>query len=207
MSHRELYKAVSRIYVKYFHSFLLPTRLRLKPTTLLSRTDPCSTLYPLRTMNSHAEPRGVALSSKNKPVYTILPRNASGTPGQPYEASEPIVAHVTKAIDMCRSMLFQPDFLYAFREIVWRYVRQNEKCWCFERNDPTEEEVTRTFILKIVHAFPLVFVDYTLNNPDSKGFHIRRPWDGDFEPRHQSISINGKVDYLNSPFDRGPSAS
>ena len=194
MSHRELYKAVSRDFVKCFHSLLLTTLPRLKHTFVFSKTDPCSTLYPLRTMDSHAQPRGLALCSANRPVYSILPRNASGTPGQPYEASEPIVAHVTKAIDICRLMLIQPDVLHAFHEIVWRYDVQNEKCWCFERNATTNEEVTRTFISKIVLAFPLVFVDYTLNNPDSKGFHTRRPWDGDFEPGHQSISINGKVD-------------
>ena len=151
-------------------------------------------------MDSHAQPRGIALCSSKPVVYTILPRNASGTPGQPYEASEPIVAHVTKAIDICRYMLFEPNVLNAFYEIAWRYLVQTGKCWCFERNattnwnDTTKEEITRNFFSDIILAFPLVFVDYTLNNPDSKGFHTRRPWDGDFEPRHQSISINGKVD-------------
>lgn len=151
-------------------------------------------------MNSHAQLRGLALCSKTKPVYTILPRNAGGTPGQPYEASEPVVAHVAKAIDICRLMLFQPDVLYAFHEIVWRYLVQTEKCWCFERNAATKsngtrkEKVTNIFISKIVLVFSLVFVDYTLNNPDSQRFHTRRPWNGDFEPSLQSISINGEVD-------------
>ena len=200
MSHRELYKAVSRIYVRSFKSLLLPTLLRLKPTFFFSETDPCSTLYPLRTMNSHAQPRGVALCSSKPVVYTILPRNASGTPGQPYEASEPIVAHVAKAMNTCRRLLLEPVVHHAFHEIVWRYFVQTGQCWCFERNASTnwnstsKEQVTYNFISHIELAFPLVFVDYTLNNPDSKGFHTRRPWDGHFEPRHQSISINGKVD-------------
>lgn len=137
----------------------------------------------------------------NPPVVTILPRNASGKPGQPYKASEPIVAHVTKAIRICQTMVLHPKVLDAFDLIAFRYSYQNVGIPCNEGpNRKKLDKVTSTFMSCIIRTFPLVFVDYTLNNPDSKGFHIRRPWDGDFEPRHQSISINGKVDEPKSAF-------
>ena len=137
----------------------------------------------------------------NPPVVTILPRNASGKPGQPYEASEPIVAHVTKAIRICQTMVLHPKVLMAFDAIDSMYFHQNGRTPCSEGPNGTKlDKVTSTFMSCIIRTFPLVFVDYTLNNPDSKGFHTRRPWDGDFEPRHQSISINGKVDEPKSTF-------
>ena len=137
----------------------------------------------------------------NPLLFTILPRNASGTPGQPYEASESIVAHVTKAIDICRVLLLHPKVLDAFKTIAIRWIYAHKSSWWLGvPNGMNTDKVTYTFVSSIIHTFPLVFVDYTLNNPDSKGFHTRRPWDGDFEPRHQSISINGKVDELKSTY-------
>ena len=132
---------------------------------------------------------------RNPLVFTILPRNASGTHGQPYEASEPIVAHVTEAMSICRVMLLHPRVLEALDKIASRYFYQKGTPWCvLGANGKTTDKITYNFISKIIHAFPLVFIDYTLKNQDSNGFHTRRSWDGDFELRHQSISINGKVD-------------
>ena len=153
-------------------------------------------------MDSHARDRDLMLDFVHSSLlFTILPRKANGTPGGPHEVSGPTVKHVTNAINICRVMLIQPKVLVAFDKIADRYFYQNgERRWFGGPHGKTTDKITYTFVSKIIQAFPLVFVDYTLNNPDSKGFHTRRPFGGDFEPRHQSISINGKVDEPKSNF-------
>ena len=134
-------------------------------------------------------------------LFTILPRKANGIPGRPHEVSGPTVKHVTNAINICRVMLIQPKVLDAFKTIAIRYSWAHKDCWYLEgSNGKVTDKVTYTFISSIIRTFPLVFIDYTLNNPDSNAYHIGRPWDGLFEPRHQSISMNGKVDSLRVRF-------
>ena len=153
-------------------------------------------MYPLKTnMDSHALDPDLMLDFVHSSLlFTILPRKANGTPGRPHEVSGPIVKHVTNAINLCRVMLIQPKVLDAFKTIATRYSWAHKDCWYLEALIGKDtDKVTYNFISSIIHTFPLVFVDYTLKNPDSKAFHIGRPWNGDFEPRHQSISIDGKV--------------
>lgn len=129
---------------------------------------------------------------KHAPVHTILPRDASGKPGSPYPAGQ--VPHVVSAINICRAMLTHRPVWKAFETLAVRYSQVRTHSWPKQGPSPlTVDQVTYIFLAKILTTFPIVFVDYGLENPDAKGFHTRRPWDGNFEPGHQQISINGKV--------------
>ena len=90
----------------------------------------------------------------------------------------------------------------AFETIAVKYRIRRPNSWFLQGPSPMSMgQVTDTFIRKILASFPIVFVDYTLKNPDSKGFHTRRAWDEDFEPGKLAISINGKVSGIFAEFD------
>lgn len=126
------------------------------------------------------------------PHFTIIPRDASGKPGRQYPLGDP--PHVISGINICRYMLTHPKVREAFETVALRFSNARPNSWYLQGPSPmTIEQVTNIFLRKIFATFPVVFVDYGLQNPDQKGFHTRRPWDGEFEPSHQAISINGQV--------------
>ncbi|KAF6235157.1 hypothetical protein HO173_006786 [Letharia columbiana] len=92
----------------------------------------------------------------------------------------------------------------AFETLAVRYSQVRTHSWPKQGPSPlTVDQVTYIFLAKILTTFPIVFVDYGLENPDAKGFHTRRPWDGNFEPGHQQISINGKrTDHMSIAFGK-----
>ena len=128
------------------------------------------------------------------PFPIVFPRDASGKPGSQYSPLEPVAMHVVMAVSLCQDMLAQQKVRDHFETVAIKYSSGRPNSWYSQgSNAMTTKQVTDTFIGKIRNRFPLVFVDYALKNPDTRGFHTRRPWNGDFEPRHQAISINGKV--------------
>ena len=121
---------------------------------------------------------------KRLPALTLLCRDASGRPVSSNLESD----HLISGINITRVALTKEPVRAALEKIALRISTQFPP-----PNNMTYQQVTHSFIEKILAEFPLVFVDYSLQNPDSKGFHSRRKWVGQFIPRHQAISINGKV--------------
>lgn len=126
------------------------------------------------------------------PAFTVFPRDASGQVSSQYPPGDP--PHVISAINTCRKMLEQERVRDAFKAIAGWYSKRRPNSWYLQGSSPMNmNQVAYTFIQKILATFPQVFVDYNLKNPDNRGFHIRRPWDGNCDPGRQAISISGRV--------------
>lgn len=132
--------------------------------------------------------------------FTIFPRDASGKPGLQYPWNSPHYAGVSGAINQCRYMLRKTDVRNAFETLAMKHgaapagYSGGRPPWYLQApNALSAESIANDFIGKVYDTFPNVFVDSALKNPDNRGFHSRREWDGKFEPGHQSISIHGMV--------------
>ena len=55
------------------------------------------------------------------------------------------------------------------------------------------EKDTKDFFASILTHFPTMIVDYSILEPGEEAFHIRRAVKTAFDPRLQSIHLNGKV--------------
>lgn len=123
---------------------------------------------------------------------TVFPRDARGKPGPQYKIEDCL--HIVSAINTCRGMLDHAKVRDALDKIAVRYKAARPNSWWLQgsgRMNPTQ--VANTFVGKVIVTFPRVFVDYSLEYPNHRGYHTRRAWDGDFKPEHQAICINGKV--------------
>ena len=126
------------------------------------------------------------------PVPTVFPRDASGKPGLEYKTDD--CPHLFQAINACRAMLYHQKVRDALERIAVRYKAAQPNSWWLQgSNCMSTTQVADTFVRKIISTFPRVFVDYSLEYPNYRGSHTRRPWGGDFRPEHQGICINGKV--------------
>lgn len=129
-------------------------------------------------------------------AFTIWNRDANGRPNYQYPANpsqNSIINPIVKCINICRGMLTQPKVRQAFMDVAGKYDHQGAWYWRNPSPFRDTDQVTDVFIAKIRARFPLVFLDYTLENPDYLGCHHRRIWDGDFNPLNQSIVVNGQV--------------
>lgn len=101
----------------------------------------------------------------------------------PYYTNE--ATYVAVCISICRGLLRHSTVKDAFNKLVEGYDPE------LPQNAHTEK-----FIDKILERFPIVFVDFSIDNPDLNGFHLRRPWvdEGNgFETRKQALVLNGRV--------------
>ncbi len=201
MVHRHFYKALSRVSLEYVPLASFFVLLQALSHVWLLQTKNYLILHPLKIDMASKPPHMVSLKKHEfnmrairdaPPTYTILSRNASGEPGPEYPAER--ACHVIAAIHICRSLLGQPRVRDAFKTVAVTFSMSKSNPWYSQLpNAMTMEGVTDFFINSIIATFPKIIVDYTLNNPDSKGFHTRRAWQEPFEPGLHTIAINGKV--------------
>ena len=57
----------------------------------------------------------------------------------------------------------------------------------------SDEDIVLDFIDRILAVFPTLYVDDALDNPKCLGGHLRGDWSDQFDPRKQSILLNGPV--------------
>ena len=133
-------------------------------------------------------------SLMTSPLHTIIPRDASGRPGPPLTAADPVAMNIIRSISTCKNLMMHPTARDAFEKIAQDYAAARPNNWFRVHQPPmTTNEVTNTFLTKVLNTFPTVFIDYSLRNPDYGAYHSRRQWEENFEPKHQAISINGMV--------------
>lgn len=137
------------------------------------------------------------------PPHIILPRDASGEPGPQYPPKQP--PHLNYAINICRGVMDHSEGRKAYERFATKFSIGRPTSWYLQGSSRmTMNQVSKTFIEVSLVQFPVVVKDYALKNPDYKGFHTRRPYDGDFKPTHQAISVNA---YVSSTFMRDASIS
>ena len=169
------------------------------PSSLLLVTDEYLVVYSPR-INMASDSFNVNLQDcmnsllflQRLPALTLLCRDASGRVVSSNFSNE----HLISGINIARVALTTDPVRAALEKVALRICTGGSDFWFSQLPGPdnmTYQQATHSFIEKIRAEFPLVFVDYSLQNPDSKGFHTRRKWLGQFVPRHQAISINGKV--------------
>lgn len=131
----------------------------------------------------------------NAADFLVYPLSDQAVPQAPYDPEEGIVTCVVHAINVCRGMLAHEHVRSAFIELVRQYCQTTERVW-FLQGPMTEEkleEMTDTFLKKVLDKFPLIFLDHSLYNPDSLSTHCRHAWDGEFKTSDQAIVLNGQV--------------
>ena len=128
------------------------------------------------------------------PLHTLLVVYALKTDmaSIPYLPGETM--HLRYAINVCRQFMDLPKGRESFKKLAVRFSLGRLNSWYLQGSSRmTMDEVSNFFIETILVNFPVTFVDYGMKPPDNKAFHTRRPVEGDFEPGHQAISINGNV--------------
>lgn len=133
-------------------------------------------------------------------AFSIWHRDENGATDIRYaeegDGKDNMATHVVASINICRGMLRQPRVKEAFVELARQYCQVAHGGWMDSQGSSSTTHVqgyANTFIEKILNTFPLVFVEYSLTNPDNMGYQPRRSWRPPFEPRNPSILINGKV--------------
>ena len=92
-------------------------------------------------------------------------------------------------------MLQNPKIRAAFLSFAREFNRTHPGAWYQDPRHRLEtiEDVLSAFLKAILRSFPIVYVDDGINNPGCLGGHPRQEWDGLFQPRDQSILVNGLV--------------
>lgn len=127
--------------------------------------------------------------------FTIVHRDRHGEPDFVYPWDGNLAAYVVASINICRGMLRNAKIRSAFVSFTREFNRSNPRAWY---QDPqygyeTNEDVVVTFINVILASFPIVYIDDSITSPGILGGHPRRGWDHHFQPRDQSILLNGWV--------------
>ena len=127
--------------------------------------------------------------------FTIVHRDRHGEPDFVYPWDGNLATCVVASINICRGMLRNAKIRSAFVSFTREYNRSNPRAWY---QDPrygyeTTEDVVVTFINVILASFPIVYIDESITSPGTLGGHPRRAWDHHFQPRDQSILLNGWV--------------
>ncbi|CAD6575623.1 MAG: hypothetical protein ASARMPREDX12_007396 [Alectoria sarmentosa] len=125
--------------------------------------------------------------------FTIVHRDRHGEPDFVYPWDGNLATCVVASINICRGMLRNAKIRSAFVSFTREYNRSNPRAWY---QDPrygyeTTEDVVVTFINVILASFPIVYIDESITSPGTLGGHPRRAWDHHFQPRDQSILLNG----------------
>ncbi len=106
-------------------------------------------------------------SLTTSPLPTIIPRDASGKPGEQLSAVDSVPNNVVRAINICRNMMTHPKAREAFVKIAQKYATARQNVWFLHQKPPiTTAQVTDIFLVMVKKTFPTVFIDYALKNPD-----------------------------------------
>ena len=163
----------------------------------------CQHFLPVKYCNQN-----MALPSKAS-TFTIIHRAENGEPDFRYsthDEDEPNMATcIGQCIKRCQAMLKKEEVLRAFGSMATSWtetiLKSNDLWFCQgERTNKKMQDVAENFCKIINNRFPVVFVDNSLHSPHKPhhySHHWSRKWDGDFEPRHQSICIHGLVSIEN----------
>ena len=119
------------------------------------------------------------------PVVILL-RDESGIIGP-----DPNPVHTISCINSCRHYLGTEEGNGGLQTLATRYSSGRKNCWYLQGPTPMSmEQVTHSFVRMVYLRFPIVLKDHTMRNPDNKGCNVRRPWQGEFDPGSQAISLN-----------------
>lgn len=133
--------------------------------------------------------------AQNTVHYTIAHRRPDGRPDFVYPWDGKLAACVLSSINICRGMLQYPKIRAAFLSFAREFNRTHQGAWYHDPRHKFEtmEGVISAFLKAILKSFPIVYVDDGINNPGCLAAHPRQEWDGIFQPRDQSILVNGSV--------------
>ena len=138
-----------------------------------------------------------AKMAESSASFTIVHRDRSGKPDFVYSCDDKLASLVVASINVCRGMLRDPKIRSAFVSFAREYNRSGSVPRAWYR-DPyygyeSMEDVVNTYIEVILASFPIVYIDDSITSPSCLAACPRRPWIHHFQPRDQSILLNGPV--------------
>lgn len=124
--------------------------------------------------------------------FTIVHRRWDGQPDSIYPSDGNLASCVRASIQVCREMLRNPKIKSAFVSLAREFDRSGPEDWYRDRFRDIGE-VVDCYVDTVLAVFPIVYVDDSITTPSCLGGHPRRAWNFYFDPRHQSILLNGVV--------------
>ena len=126
-------------------------------------------------------------------AFIIFHRDENGKPVRIFPCDTNVATYVSTSIMICRGMLKASTVQDAFQILADQLGPKPSGSWY---QNLSEKDIAGLFIEKILDSFPLIFVDYSMKNPDAVGCSYRRGLglDGsNFEGRKMCIVLNGQV--------------
>lgn len=108
----------------------------------------------------------------------------------------PVYTYVASAINIALSILESPHGRHYLTQLALIIDHEMDENSHFQGNKDIAKHWVDVFLAKVRAQFPVVIVDFTMNNPNELGCHPRGGWMGhlkDFDPRSHMICINGQV--------------
>ncbi|BAE61358.1 unnamed protein product [Aspergillus oryzae RIB40] len=109
----------------------------------------------------------------------------------------PVYTYVASAINIALSILESPHGRHYLTQLALIIDHEMDENSHFQGNKDIAKHWVDVFLAKVRAQFPVVIVDFTMNNPNELGCHPRGGWMGhlkDFDPRSHMICINGQTD-------------
>ncbi|RMZ37048.1 hypothetical protein CA14_006292 [Aspergillus flavus] len=107
----------------------------------------------------------------------------------------PVYTYVASAINIALSILESPHGRHYLTQLALIIDHEMDENSHFQGNKDIAKHWVDVFLAKVRAQFPVVIVDFTMNNPNELGCHPRGGWMGhlkDFDPRSHMICINGQ---------------
>jgi hypothetical protein len=115
-----------------------------------------------------------------------------------YEPNTAVYTYVASAASIALSILEHPTCRQRLTDLALKLDNDRDTGTRFGNNPSRARSCVDLFLAKIRAHFPMILINDTMTNPAALGYHPRGDWDGDyhaFNPRNQSINMNGQVSY------------
>ncbi|GMG11759.1 unnamed protein product [Aspergillus oryzae] len=102
----------------------------------------------------------------------------------------PVYTYVASAINIALSILESPHGRHYLTQLALIIDHEMDENSHFQGNKDIAKHWVDVFLAKVRAQFPVVIVDFTMNNPNELGCHPRGGWMGhlkDFDPRSHMI--------------------
>jgi hypothetical protein len=129
--------------------------------------------------------------------YNIAHRQLNSYILEPYRPNEAAYTYVAAVIDIAQAILNHRRTKEVLVGLALNYDRVGYQSGHFRNDYAAAWEWIEWFVGHLIHKFPPVVVDFTIEHPDCLAYHQRMPWSGrlqefDFRTR-AGIHLNGEV--------------